>query len=293
MRNVAIVTDGSCDLPEDILKKYHIFVVPFNVILGSTVYKVFGNFGTISKDEFYTKIMKEKIIPSTSLPPPKAFIDTFQAALKEAKEVVAILLSSELSATYNSAKMALNYFENDEIHLIDSRVAASTLGLLAIEAAKLALANASVAEIISHVNSLIPQARLISILDNVEATYRSGRISWGRKFLTHTFKLHPILNFEDGRLVSAGVIHGSRKKIFKKMLSIAPLVLENAITDTIFILHVRSQDKALKIKEQMEKTNTKGKIIRVHEAGPVIGVHVGLYALAYMYIGDYNSKWLL
>jgi len=293
MRKVAIVTDGNCDLPKAILEKYQIHVVPFNVILESRVYKLYGNFGTITQDEFYSIIKKKKITPSTSLPPPKAFIDVFEAVLKDAEVIVAILLSSKLSATYNVAKMALDYFEGEKIYLIDSQVAASTQGLLVIEAAKMALQNLSAEEIITHIQNLIPNARLICVLDNVEATYRSGRISWGEKFLAQAFRLHPIIHFEDGLITSPGVIRGSRKKVFQKMKAIAPLVINNSITDTLFVWHVRSRSKAQRLKEEMEEVNLEGKEIIVQEAGPVIATHVGEHALAYMYIGQYSPSWLL
>ncbi|MHA1556123.1 MAG: DegV family protein [Candidatus Heimdallarchaeota archaeon] len=292
MRKVAIVTDGSCDLPKRLIEKYNIFVVPFQVIVGSKVYKMYGDYGTISKDEFYDLVEKGEELPTTSLPAPKAFYDTYISALENAESVIGIILSQNLSSTFHNAQIMLHMLEGKDVTLVDSKVAASTLGLIVIEAAKLAQANASKEQILAHINTLIPQARLVGIMHDVEASYRSGRLSWGKKFLADALQIRPIVVFKEGKIVSGGTILGGREEIIRRMNNLAPFVVKHAITDTIVIWHVRCPDDAQQLKEKMEKVNTKGKELIVQEAGPVIGTHVGFNAIAFMYIGRYNKRWV-
>lgn len=292
MRNVAIVTDGSCDLPKRLIEKYNIFVVPFQVIVGSKVYKMYGDYGTISKDDFYELVEKGDEMPTTSLPAPKAFYDTYLSALESAESVIGIILSYNLSSTFQNAQIVLDMLEDKDITLVDSKVAASTMGLIVIEAAKMAQANASKEAILKYIHTLIPQARLAGVMHDVEASYRSGRLSWGKKFLVDALQIRPIVIFKEGKIVSGGSIRGGREETLKRMKNLAPLIVKNAITDIIVIWHVRCPNDAQQLKEIMEKVNTKGKELIVQEAGPVIGTHVGLCAIAFMYIGRYNKLWL-
>ena len=293
MRKVAIVTDGSSDLPKELVERYQIYIVPFLVIIGSKVYQMYGDYGSISKDDFYDLVQNSKDLPSTSLPAPKSFVDTFRKALESAETVVAILLSSELSATLHSANIAKGYFNNNNIILVDSKVAASTLGILVIEAARMAQNNATANEILMRIRELIPKARLAGILDNVETTYRSGRISWGKKFIAQTLKIRPIVGFGDGKIISHGSIIGSRDEVLKRMKFLAPIVVEKALIDPVFIWHVRALDDAIMLRDIMEENNEHDRELIIQEAGPVIGTHVGIKAMAFMYIGDFNKKWLL
>lgn len=292
MRKVAIVTDGSSDLPKELVEKYKIHIAPFKVIFGDKVYHMKGNYGDLTPDEFYDLYDNAKDFPTTAVPSPQAFKDAFESAAKEADVVLGIFISSELSGTYQSALRVVSMIENAEVICVDSKVAASTLGALVIEAAKMADAGASKNEIITRINEIIPQGKLVSIQDNVEAVYRSGRLGWTKKFLVNTFKIKPIVHFEDGKIVPGGTIRG-REDADSALRNAAKFIAKSAITDTIFVWHVRTPEFANELKEIIEQNNPKKLDVQVIEAGPVVGTHVGKGALAFMYYGDYNPDWLL
>jgi len=224
VQKVAIVSDGSCDLPKELIEKYSIHIVPMSVIIGNKVYKLYGDYGTITKEEFYNQYGKDEIFPTTSLPSPKKFADVFEVALKEAESVIAIFLSDNLSSTFQTAKIALNYLDNSDITIIDSKVAASTLGALVIEAAKMAQKGALKEEILKHIEKLIPEAKLVGILDRVDAVYRSGRISWGKKFLAERINIKPVIGFQDGKIITYGNIRANRRSIMFRMRYMATIL---------------------------------------------------------------------
>ncbi|MGC9779303.1 MAG: DegV family protein [Candidatus Heimdallarchaeota archaeon] len=292
MRKVAIVTDGSSDLPKEMVEKYNIHIAPFQVIFGDKVFKMMGNYGDLTPDEFYNKLANAKDYPTTSVPTPKAFVTAFEDAAKEAKDVIGIFISKELSGTYQSALRVVPMIDDAEITIVDSQVAASTLGAIVLEAAKMAKDGASKEAIMERLNDIIPRAKLVSVQDNVDAVYRSGRVGWSKRFLVNTFKIKPIIEFNEGKLVSGGTIRG-REEADAALKYAAPLIVKNAYTDIIFVWHCRTLEFANELKEIMEKNNPEGKEIIVIEAGPVVGSHVGPGALAFMYIGDYNNDWLL
>jgi DegV family protein with EDD domain len=293
MQKVAIITDGSSDLPKDLIEELNIIVAPFQVVIDGKIYKMYGDYGDLTKDEFYNLLETAKEFPTTSIPTPNTFKNAFEEATKKGESVIGIFLSSQLSGTYQSAKRITDeMFKEYDIEIIDSKVAGSTLGILVIEAAKMAKNGKSKNEILTRVNELIPNGRLISILDNVEAAYRSGRLGWVKKFIVTAFKIRPITLFKNGAIVPGGRFKGTQEDVINRMKKVAPKVIKNAITDTVFVWHVRYPEAAQILKDEMEKYNDKGKTIIIQEAGPVVGTHVGLKSLAFKYYGDYDEKWM-
>lgn len=293
MSKVSIVSDGSFDLPKELIEEYNIHVAPFKVVFGDNVYQMTGNFGDLTPDEFYEMYEKSKDFPTTSVPSPKAFKEAFEKALEKSDSVIGIFISKELSGTFQSAKRIVeSMFPDKDIVLIDSKVATSILGILVVEAAKMAKAGASKEEIIKRIKELIPYGKLVSVQDNIDAVYRSGRVGWAKKFLVSTFKVKPILHFEDGKLVPGGTIRG-REQADNALKNAAKFIAKNSKTDLIFIWHVRAHNFANELKKIMEENNPENKEIRVIEAGPVVGTHVGPGAISFMYYGDYKKEWLL
>jgi len=292
MQKVSIVTDGSSDLPKEMVEKYKIHIAPFQVVFGEKAYQMMGNYGDLTPDDFYMKLASVKEYPTTAVPSPKSFQTAFENALNNGESVIAIFISAELSGTYQSGVRITSMFEGKDIAVVDSKVAASTLGALVIEAAKMANKGSSKKEILNRLDELIPQAKLVSVQDNIDAVYRSGRVGWAKKFLVNTFKIKPILHFVDGKITPGGTIRG-REEADDAMREAAKQIVKNTVTDLLFVWHVRAEKFANELKTIMEKDNPNKVEVIVIEAGPVVGVHVGPNALAFMYIGDYKPEWLL
>lgn len=292
MKKVAIITDGSCDIPKSVVEQYHIHIVPFRVIFGDEVYKTYGDWGTLTKEEFFTKLDTSHVFPTSAIPGIPDFQEIFQKALAEADSVIAIFLSQKFSGLYQAACKISSSMEEKDITIVDSKVSTSSLGVLIIEAAKMANEGKTKEEILERLNELIPQTRLLAILDSVDAVYRSGRVGWAKKFLVSSLKIKPIVNFKDGLIVPGGTLQGD-KEVIKRLKFAASIIVKQAITDTIIIWHVRYPEKAKEIADLMETHNTLRKEIIIQEAGPVVGTHVGKKSLGIMYIGPYKKQWLL
>ena len=115
---VKIITDSTCDLTKERMEELGVICVPLTVHIGDDIYLDGVN---LSKTEFYEKLRTEKSFPTTAQPTPYTFEEVFTAALEEADEVVCLLISSDLSGTVQSANIAKNTLERDEIHILDSR----------------------------------------------------------------------------------------------------------------------------------------------------------------------------
>ncbi len=292
MQNVAIVTDGSCDLPKDLIDKYNIFIAPFQVLFDTEVFQLYGDSGEITKEEFYTRLEKGPNMPTTAVPKPISFLEAFEAASKTAKSVIAIFLSKELSGTIQSVLSVLPMVDNKDITIVDSKVTASGLGLLVLEAAKMAENGASKEEILTELDNLIPQIKFVIVIDTMEYLYRGGRIGRTKKLFGQALNVKPILHLEDGFISPGGTIRG-REEVIKRLKYMAPFVAKNTITDQIFIFHTRDFEIAKELKEIIEQNKTNEVEVRIQEAGPVIGTHIGPKSLGFIYIGNYNKNWLL
>ncbi|MBD3189506.1 MAG: DegV family EDD domain-containing protein [Candidatus Heimdallarchaeota archaeon] len=289
---IVIVSDGSCDLPRELVEQYNIHIIPFKVIFGEEVYRTYGDWGTITKEQFYNKLQSFPEFPTTSVPSPIMVNQVLGKALEQAETVIAILLSRNFSSLYQMVVKLSEKFESADISVVDSGVATSSLGALVLEAAKMATSGASKEEILHRLDQLIPQARLLVVLDSVDAVYHSGRVGWAKKFLVSSLRIKPIVNFRDGLIVPGGTLRG-RKEVIKRLKFVAPIVVREAITDTVFIWHVRFSSAAQELKELMERNNEQNKNIIVQEAGPIVGSHVGEKSIGYMYIGPYKKQWIL
>ncbi|NHK29854.1 MAG: DegV family protein [Asgard group archaeon] len=292
MKEVSIVTDGTCDLPLDLIEEYNIHVVPIKVIFGTMAYNLYGDSGDITKEEFYNKLKTCDEMPSTSVPSPNDFRKAYENALSDAKSVIALFISSKLSGTFQSALRIAELFEDEDITLVDTRSAASSLGLLVLHTAKMVKSGSSKKQILDELNKLIPLARIVIVMDTLEYLHKGGRIGPAKKFLGKTLKMKPILILDNGEIKTGGTIRG-RDEVIKRVKYMAPFVVKNAITDNIFIWHSRDVETAKEILEIMEEVNEKALEIRIQEAGPIVGTHVGPKSLGFTYIGKYNNDWLI
>jgi DegV family protein with EDD domain len=291
MAKIALVTDGSCDIPKDLVEKYNIHIIPFRVVFGEEIIKTFGDWGTLTKDEFYEKVRTCEEYPTSAIPSPAEIDTVFSEAQKNSDSVIGIFLSNSFSGLFSAVKMVVEKYENADITLVDSQVATSTLGVIVMAAAKMIEKGSTKKEIIQRIEEIKKQARMIVILDSVDSVYRSGRVGWAKKFMVSSLQIKPIVTFKDGLIVSSGTLQGS-KEVVKRMKFIAPLIIRNSITENIFIWHVRRPKTAQDLLDIMEEHNEQKKEIRVIEAGPVVGTHVGEKSLGFMWIGDYKKQWI-
>lgn len=205
-RRAAIVCDSSCDLPDAVLDRYGIALVPLQLLLGDRVYL---DRVEMSAAEFYRHLRDGKVTATTSQPTPAQFSDAFEHARAAADEVVAVLLSSALSGTYANAEAARRSFAAGGIHLVDSRSASFGVGLLARRGAELAEAGWSGSAIARELDRLRGQSGMFFTVDTLEYLLRSGRVSRVQAWLGGLLNMKPIMTLDrDGVAAAAGRVRG-------------------------------------------------------------------------------------
>jgi DegV family protein with EDD domain len=172
--NVAIVTDSVADLPAQVAEEFGITVVPLVVRFGTDVYR---DGLDLSPDEFYERLRGSKALPATSVPPPVAFADVYDKLAEKTSEILAISVTSRLSATYQVALQAVGLMKKRcRVEVVDSQWAVMAQGFITIAAAKAARAGASLDEALDAARRTMRRVDMRAAFDTLEYLERGGRI---------------------------------------------------------------------------------------------------------------------
>ncbi|MED4550154.1 DegV family protein, partial [Bacillus licheniformis] len=194
MTSIKIVTDSTADLSEELLRKYHISVLPLSISIDGTVYR--DRFD-IQPDEFIEKMESAAELPKSSQPPLGAFIELYEELTADGSEVISIHLSSELSGTYQTAVSASNMVGGN-ITVIDSMYISKGLGFQVVRAALLAEEGMTAEAIVKDLENLRDRTSLYVTIDHFDNLIKGGRIGRGKALLGSLLKVKPIARLEDG-----------------------------------------------------------------------------------------------
>ena len=203
---VKIITDSTSDLSLEQAAQLGVEVLPLRVIFGETEY-IDGV--TLTAAQFYEKLAQSDVLPHTSQITPMEFSRVFDRLTANGDEVVGIFISSELSGTFQSARLAAA--DQPGIYLVDSRLVTFALGTLVRIAASLRDQGRPAAEIYMELERIKPRIVLSAVVDDISYLVKGGRLStMGGKVAT-ALNIKPLITMKDGLVVSSGAARGIRK----------------------------------------------------------------------------------
>lgn len=217
MDKIRIVTDSTADLPEEIINKYKIKVIPLSFIIDG---KVYHDLVDISREEYYRELMNCKEFPTTSQPTPAEFLDAYNELIAEgAEKIISIHLSSDLSGTVKGAQMTAQMVKNAEVCVIDSRTATMGLGLIVLATAKAIAAGADFTEAVRTANQAVEKSDLFFLLDSLDNLQKGGRIGKAGYLVGSLLNIKPVLRLHDGEIHAFDKVRGNREnKAMEKMV---------------------------------------------------------------------------
>ena len=273
-RAVSVLSDSSCDLPDDVLDRHGIALVPLQVIIGDRVYD--DRVG-IKPEAIYRDLRAGRAL-TTSQPQAAAFTAAFQHARAAADDVVAVLLSTGLSGTYANAEAARRVYEAGGVHLVDSRSVSLGVGLLAMRAAELAEAGWSADDVVTECQRLRGQSGMFFTVARLDNLMRSGRVSRVKGWLGNLLDMKPILSLDDaGRVTPVDRVRG-RKALLPRVLELLEAALPVSRERLrMGVVHVDAEREAHRIREALEARFRPIEIL-VNPATAVIGAHAGTEA---------------
>ena len=268
--SIKIVTDSTCDLPQNLLEKYNITVVPLSVNFDDNSYL---DGIEISNKEFYNKLRNSDKLPTTSQVNPGEFVGVFNEILNSGDEVLGIFLAREFSGTFHSAEIAKDIIKSDKIHLMDSRGVTGALAAVVLAAADLTKRGLSIESIKLRLEEHIRNSKSIIIVDTLEYLVKGGRISKAQGAIGSMLSVKPILKIEDGKLERLAKVRG-RKKGIKWIIEWIKDNRFDLSDKRVFILDTDDPDFHESIKKAIKENFQVGEIIDI-EVGAVVGTHGG------------------
>ncbi|MFA5628860.1 MAG: DegV family protein [Dehalococcoidales bacterium] len=195
---VKIVTDTLSDIPDDLANELGITLIPLTVSFG---HESFLDRIEISSEDFYERMVREDVIPTTTQPSPFSFTNVYNELANESDEILVITLSSKLSGTYQSALNAKSTVSDTcRIEVLDSQKIIMSFGLAVIAAAKMANAGAGIDEIIAATKVRLDNTQLVAYFDSLKYLVKGGRVGKAQGFVGSLLSVKPILTIRDGEM---------------------------------------------------------------------------------------------
>ena len=276
---VKIVTDSVADLPSEITEELGITVVPLNVRFGTAVYR---DGVDLTSDEFFIRLEHSEEVPVTSVPSPGSFGDAYNALAEEADEILVITISAKLSGTNEVARQSIGLMKKKcRVEVVDSRLATMALGLVVMEAAKVAQTGAGIDDVLTNVYHNIPRVEMRAAFDTLEYLKRGGRIGKAQSLLGSILKINPIVGLDDGEVIPIAR-ERSRDKAIEHLYS---FVASYSTIEAIALEYATAEDEATNLVERFSMIFPQQPIY-ISKASPVIGTHTGPSLLLVSVLGD-------
>lgn len=264
-----IVTDSTADIPKELVEEYDIEIVPLTVRLGD---RTFRDYYDLQPAEFFQMLNETDEFPTTSQPSVEEFLNTYRKIGKN-EDILSLHISSELSATCQSASVALQQLPGWNVNIMDSRFTSVGLGIMVLEAAKAARDGADFQEVINLVERLKSQVKVYFSVDSLEHLQKGGRIGKAQAFVGAMLKIKPLLALEGGMVTPVERIRGTNKLINRMVELVKEDAGEGKIVKAGFIWG-ESDELVTKLIQQMSDSIKFEEVYR-RSIGNVITSHAG------------------
>jgi len=280
LTRIKIVTDSTADLSEELLREYHISVLPLSISIDGIVYR--DRFD-IQPDEFIEKMERAAELPKSSQPPLGAFIELYEELTADGSEVISIHLSSQLSGTYQTAVSASNMVDG-KITVIDSMYISKGLGFQVVRAALLAEEGMTAEAIVKDLENLRNRTSLYVTIDHFDNLIKGGRIGRGKALIGSLLKVKPIARLEDGIYTPEKNVRSSGQLI-RYLTGQFLSTVKGRTVQAIGIAHADALDLAHRLKDSLLE-HIPGIDIDISYTTPIISVHTGKGAIGFTFYTD-------
>ncbi|HOE34376.1 MAG: DegV family protein [Chloroflexi bacterium] len=274
---IKIITDSTSDIPEDLLEKHQIAVVPSYVLWNG---ETFLDRVTISSEEFYARVENAPVRPTTSQPTTADFSRAFENAINQgAREIICVTVSSAMSGTYQSAQNAAR-LASVPVHVVDSKGPTMMVGWQALAAARAVEAGKSTSEALAAVEQVRKHIVLVVGMDTLSYLGKGGRIGDAIFWLGSNLSVKPLvfINRETGKVMPVA-LHRTHKGLVEGLYNKFRNSLSSLKNLHVAVLHGNAPDEARKLAERVRDELSPVELF-TQLTGPVLGINTGPAALA-------------
>ena len=278
---VIITADSTCDLSPELCSRFQIQVIPLTITLGEATFLDGESF---TPADMYARYREDGTLPKTSAPSVQSFLDFFRPFVEQGLEVVHLDISSELSGSFNAARLAAS--ELSGVYVIDSMMLSTGVGLLAIEAAECRDRGMSAFDIAVHLSDLRSKVSTSFVLDTLEFMWKGGRCTGVTAFGANLLKIKPGLEMRNGKLEVYKKYRGNINHVYQQYIT-ERLSGKTVRPGHVFLTESGEVDPAvLKDLEALVKQLTGCKEIHHTVAGCTVSSHCGPKTLGVLFIEE-------
>lgn len=266
---IAVVTDSTATLPEELVRQHNIHVAPLYINWDKVRYR---DGIDIQPKEFYQRLRKSTTLPTTSGAVQGEFLQIFEELRGKADGIVTIVVSSDLSAAYSSAVNAREMVPEVPIEIVDSRISTMAMGFGVIAAARVASSGGGLEQVVNAAKDIFARVHLFFALDTLDYLRRGGRVNLPAAVIANLLKVKPVLTLKGGKVVPA-----ARPRTKPKALECLLSLVKERVTDTPLhaaVMHGDNPDGAEYLKKEMASRFNCAELL-VTGFTPVMGAHTG------------------
>ena len=274
---IAITAESTIDLTKELLEKYDIHTIPFQVLLGDDEYRD----GEIAPQQIFDYVKSTKVLPKTSAINEYTYNEFFESMLKSYDAVIHFALSSEISSACHNAQEAAKKLKN--VYVVDSRSLSTGIALLAIYANKLAMQGLPAEEVYKKTQARVKDVQAGFIINRLDYLYKGGRCNALQLFGANLLKLKPEIALKDGKMVVEKKYRGKLDEVLK---SYAKNLLErhpDPELDVVFITYTTADEQVVEDLTTFLKA-CGFKNVYITTAGCTITSHCGEYCLGVLFM---------
>ncbi len=265
-----IFSDSTCDLSPELVEKYDIKISPLTVVFGDVIH---SDGVDVTPDDVYEYYKTSGQLAKTTATNMAEHIDFLNKNLTEGSEAVYFNISSEMSTTYNNARMAAEEFEN--VYVIDSRNLSTGIGLMVLLAADLANEGKSAKEIYDTIMDIRDKVDASFVVDTLEYLHKGGRCSSIAALGANLLKLRPMIQVKDGKMSVVKKYRGKMTDVLKQYAE-ERINLENEIVgNRIFVTHSGGCEQIAEELQTMISKKYPDKEVLISRAGCTVSTHCG------------------
>lgn len=277
---IRIITDSTSDLTPEQAEKLGVTVLPIEIRFGE---EVFTDGVDMTNEEFFAKLEAAETLPTTSQIPPAVFEEIFNKILADGDEILCLLISSKLSGTMQSARIAAQMTGSDKIYVPDTKTVTVGLGLLISVICGMRDRGMSASELAQQVETLSNRVRIVAAVSTLKYLKMGGRLSGAAAVIGGMLGICPIVLVEDGAVNSAGKARGMHAAIgvIEEKLKQDGYRPDRSLP--IAFGHTCAPDRLQSI---MDKLSYVGDCAFVTDIGSVVGTHAGPGAAGIAYFAE-------
>lgn len=282
IKDIAITTDSTCDLPQRFIDENDITVVPLTVLLGDTVYR---DGVDIKPDDVYSFVEKTGKLPKTSAVTPAEYFEVFKQLTDEGKKVVHIGFSSGLSSSFQNACVAASEFDN--VFCVDSKTLCTAQGLLVLKACDYRAKGMDAKKIADRVTKLVPKVSATFVLDGLEYLHKGGRCSSVARFGANVLGIKPSIAVDNqtGKLEVSKKYRGKIELVYKQYIADRMNEIKRIQPDRVVIAESGGvSPQIIAFAKGVIEGKDKFNQVIVADAGCTISSHCGPKTFAIFYI---------